>query len=71
MSAVANARAAIRIAPGTQRQCAVQGRDKENYSVLIALGAEGLLHGSDRLEVLNNAARFVPGRSRSGVFLAD
>lgn len=49
----------------------VQGRDKENYSAFIALGAEELLHGSDGLEVVDNEARFVPGLSRSSVFLAD
>jgi hypothetical protein len=49
----------------------VQGRDKENYSAFIALGAEDLLHSSDGLEVLNNEARFVPGLSRSSAFLAD
>jgi hypothetical protein len=49
----------------------VQGRDKENYSAFIALGAEELLHSSDGLEVLNNEGRFVPSLSRSSVFLAD
>jgi hypothetical protein len=49
----------------------VQGRDKENYSAFIALGAEDLLHSSDGLEVVNNQARFVPGLQRSSVFLAD
>jgi hypothetical protein len=49
----------------------VQGRDKENYSAFIALGAEDLLHTSDGLEVVNNEARFVPGLSRKSVFLAD
>ena len=49
----------------------VQGRDKENYSAFIALGAEDLLHSSDGLEVVNNEARFVPGLSRKSVFLAD
>jgi hypothetical protein len=49
----------------------VQGRDKENYSAFIALGAEDLLHSSDGLEVVNNEARFVPGLSRSSAFLAD
>jgi hypothetical protein len=49
----------------------VQGRDKENYSAFIALGAEDLLHPSDGLQVENNEARFVPGLSRSSVFLAD
>lgn len=49
----------------------VQGRDKENYSAFIALGAEDLLHSSDGLEVVNNEARFVPGLSHSSVFFAD
>ena len=49
----------------------VQGRDKENHSAFIALGAEDLLHPSDGLQVENNEARFVPGLSRSSVFLAD
>jgi hypothetical protein len=49
----------------------VQGRDKENYSAFIALGAEDLLHASDGLEVVNNEARFVPGLQRSSVFFAD
>ncbi len=49
----------------------VQGRDKDNFSAFIALGAEDLLHSSDGLEVVNNEARFVPGLSRSSVFLAD
>jgi hypothetical protein len=49
----------------------VQGRDKDNHSAFIALGAEDLLHSSDGLEVVNNEARFVPGLTRSSVFLAD
>jgi hypothetical protein len=49
----------------------VQGRDKENYSAFIALGAEEVLHPSDGLVVENNEARFVPGLSRQSVFLAD
>lgn len=49
----------------------VQGRDKENYSAFIALGAEDLLHDSNGLKVENNEARFVPGLTRSSVFLAD
>jgi hypothetical protein len=49
----------------------VQGRDKENHSAFIALGAEDLLHSSDGLEVVSNEGRFVPGLSRSSVFLAD
>jgi hypothetical protein len=49
----------------------VQGRDKENYSAFIALGAEDLLHGSDGLEVVGNEARLVPGLQRQTVFFAD
>lgn len=49
----------------------VQGRDKENHSAFIALGAEDLLHPSDGLQVVNNEARFVPGVSRRSAFLAD
>ncbi len=49
----------------------VQGRDKENYSAFIALGAEHLLHPSDGLKIVNNEARFVPGVSRTSAFLAD
>ena len=71
MSAVANARAAIRISPGPQRQCAVQGCEKENCSAFIALGTDDLLHGSNGLEVLDNDPRLVPGLSRTSVFLAD
>lgn len=49
----------------------VQGRDKQNYSAFIALGAEKLLHPSDGLVVTGNEARFVPGLRRSSAFLAD
>lgn len=49
----------------------VQGRDKENYSAFIALGAEDLLHDPDGLVVKDNTARFVPGLNRTSVFLAD
>lgn len=49
----------------------IQGRDKENYSAFIALGAEDLLHPSDGLVVESNEARFVPGLSRNSVFVAD
>lgn len=49
----------------------VQGRNKQNYSAFIALGAETVLHSSDGLSVRGNEARFVPGLQRSSVFLAD
>jgi hypothetical protein len=49
----------------------VQGRDKENYSAFIALGAEDRLHPSDGLAIIGNEARFVPGLRRSSAFFAD
>ncbi len=49
----------------------IQGRDKENYSAFIAVGAEDNLHSSDGLRVTGNEARFVPVLRRSSVFLAD
>lgn len=49
----------------------IQGRDKENYSALIALGAKGTQNPSDGLVVRNNEARFVPGLQRKTAFLAD
>ena len=49
----------------------VQGRDKENYSAFIALGAEDITHSSDGLRIAGNDARFVPGLSRSSAFVAD
>lgn len=49
----------------------IQGRDKENYSAFIALGAEKILNSSNGLRVRDNEARFVPGLQRRSVFLAD
>jgi hypothetical protein len=49
----------------------VQGRDKENYSAFVAVGAEDILHPSDGLQIAGNDARLVPGLSRSTVFVAD
>jgi len=49
----------------------VQGRDKENYSAFIALGAEGGEQSSDGLEISGNRASFVPGVVRASAFLAD
>lgn len=49
----------------------VQGRDKENHSAFIALGAEDILHPSGGLRIENNEACFVPGLSRQSAFLAD
>ncbi len=49
----------------------VQGRDKENYSAFIAVGAEGTTHPSDGLLIAGNEARFVPGLERQSAFVAD
>ncbi|QYU71250.1 hypothetical protein J4558_03570 [Leptolyngbya sp. 15MV] len=49
----------------------VQGRDKENYSAFVAVGAEDVLHPSDGLQIAGNDARLVPGLSRSTTFVAD
>lgn len=49
----------------------VQGRDKDNYSAFIALGAEGGGQPSDGLVVAGNIARFVPGLARRSAFVAD
>ena len=49
----------------------VQGRDKENWSTMIAIGAEGARYTSDALVIAGNDARMVPGLSRSPAFVAD
>lgn len=49
----------------------VQGRDKENWSTMIAIGAEGARYTSDGLVITDNDARMVPGLSRSPAFIAD
>ncbi|MBD58794.1 MAG: hypothetical protein CL808_01545 [Citromicrobium sp.] len=49
----------------------VQGRDKENYSAFIAVGAEEQLHSSDGLTIAGNDARFVPSLTRQSAFVAD
>ena len=49
----------------------VQGADKENYSALIMVGAEGARNSSAGLEVRDNDARIAPGVERRTSFLAD
>ncbi|WP_284124108.1 right-handed parallel beta-helix repeat-containing protein [Parerythrobacter aestuarii] len=49
----------------------VQGRDKENYSAFIAVGAEEGDQSSNGLVIAGNDARFVPGLQRNSVFVAD
>lgn len=49
----------------------VQGRDKDNWSAFIAVGAEGNENGSEGLVIQGNRASFVPGISRPSAFVAD
>jgi hypothetical protein len=49
----------------------VQGRDKENYSAFIAVGAEELWHSSEGLQIFGNDARFATGIARRSAFVAD
>lgn len=49
----------------------VQGKDKDNYSAFIALGAEGHENSSAGLSITGNGAHFVPGVQRSSALLAD
>lgn len=49
----------------------VQGRDKDNWSAMIAIGAEGARYTSDGLVIADNDARLVPNLARSPAFVAD
>ncbi len=49
----------------------VQGADKENYSTMIAVAAEGRNHSSAGLQVVGNDARLAPGVERNVVFVGD
>lgn len=49
----------------------VQGADKENWSALIAIGAEGARNSADGLVIAGNDARLVPGVTRTPAFIAD
>ncbi|MEC7421745.1 MAG: right-handed parallel beta-helix repeat-containing protein, partial [Pseudomonadota bacterium] len=49
----------------------VQGRDKENWSTMIAIGAEGARYSSDGLIIAENDARLAPGLTRNPSFVAD
>lgn len=49
----------------------VQGRDKENYSAFITIAPEGHANSADGLVIEGNDARFAPGVSRDGAFIAD
>lgn len=49
----------------------VQGRDKENYSALIAVAAEELKNPSRGLSIAGNRASLPAGIDRKSVFVAD
>lgn len=49
----------------------VQGRDKENYSALIAVAAEERKNPSRGLSIAGNRASLPPGMDRKSVFVAD
>ncbi len=49
----------------------VQGRDKENYSVFIAVAAESQTYSSAGLVIAGNNARFAPGVDRESIFVGD
>ena len=53
------------------RNIFVQGENKENYSALIMVAAEGQEHSSAGLAVTDNEARLVPGLRRRTAFVAD
>ena len=49
----------------------VQGKDKENYSALIAVAAEGKHNSSAGLRIAGNNARMAPGVTFSSTFVGD
>jgi hypothetical protein len=49
----------------------VQGKDKENYSAFIAVGAENRTNRSQGLVIANNDASIAPGVSRGSTFVVD
>ena len=49
----------------------VQGADKENHAVFIAVAAEGRVHDSSGLNVVSNDARFATGVDRNSIFVGD
>jgi len=49
----------------------VQGRDKDNHSALIVVGAKKKWRSSDGLKIEGNDARFAPGAERSSNFVVD
>jgi hypothetical protein len=53
------------------RNVFVQGKDKENYSALIMVAAEGVANSSDGLAISENDASIAPGVDRQTSFVAD
>jgi hypothetical protein len=53
------------------RNVFVQGENKENYSALIMVAAEGRRHSSAGLAITQNEAGLVPGLQRRTAFVAD
>jgi hypothetical protein len=49
----------------------VQGKDKENWTAFIVVGAEGQHFSSDGLKIVDNRASLAPGIDRSPAFVAD
>lgn len=49
----------------------VQGKDKENHSTMIAVGAEGAKHSADGLAIEGNDARLAPGAQANPAFVRD
>jgi hypothetical protein len=53
------------------RNIFVQGKNKENYSALIAVAAEARNHPSAGLSIAGNDARIAPGMPHGTAFVAD
>lgn len=53
------------------RNTFVQGKDKENYSAMIMVAAEGVENSSDGLLIADNAVSLAPGLERATSFVAD
>jgi len=49
----------------------VQGKNKENYSAFIAVGAKKSMRSSSALQIAGNDARLAPNVRRNTVFVAD
>jgi hypothetical protein len=53
------------------RNTFVQGRDKENYSAMIVVAAEGVVNSSNGLAVADNDASLAPGQTHGTALVAD